>query len=925
MKSIFLTAILFLITISATVKAADKSCHAALPYFHTVTTADGLPSNKVTSVCRDSIGFIWIGTDHGIARYDGNSIKIYSSTSSLNINCIGTISDRLLIATSDGLKLFNPSRNNIEALNSPEPIVNSMQRIDDSSYLLATNNGVYKLQYTHPIQFSNVLNDKFHSKVVDIVKKDSNDYWFITAHDLVRFKLDSRQTTDYPIPDEYVDKLPFKTLETDGKNIYIGSDSGLLSFNPTTESFHSVKECDEWVISKLSYDDNTLMIATEGNGLKCLDLLTNDCFSIANEDHTLGKIHSNDITTVLYDKGLLWTGTSTDGLLYNPTLFDKFNTLRTRDFDSTNSRITAIYSFPDNTLLLGTWEGLVYIDESTGCIKTFKRNNPISGLRSDVITTIVEISGKIAIGTLGGGIQIFDKQTLSLFEIGDDPIFQHGVINQIIPGDDNDFWIASRNGLYNSSVQGLIKRKYDYTDKKLPVLNVNRLLLDSTGSLWIASASSLTVMNTHTGSIKRLSLSSSDKTPIAYLYQDTKGQIHILTEKSIYTYDSSLNPVDEWANEELMRELKGEQLKALKEVSDNVYWIITDNSIIEYSFTDGKAISYTASDGIPTGGTFNADIFITYDSLILIANNKGVIKADLSKNQYENIDSSAPRIVDIEVDGICLDSWLKTYDHTIKIPSKATSVTFTVANLEYCRPLSDKFSYKIAELDTTWFPLNGSNKFTLSNLKPGNYSIQLRNDKSGKVSTAKIRISHTYNQLYPKISLYTLILIVCTLIIYQFRRLHLSLKRNRKILASTIQNKAQSTDSGNENKTNTVSLEPTTQQLLERLLEYMEEDHPYKNPKLTIKDVAQALETSDTELSRLLNTHVGTNWTTFLNNYRVIAVKEAIDRGDNNKVTLETIAEECGFGSKTSFYRVFKAITGITPLEYCQQQKSQES
>ena len=273
------------------------------------------------------------------------------------------------------------------------------------------------------------------------------------------------------------------------------------------------------------------MIATEGNGLKCLDLLTNDCFSIANEDHTLGQIHSNDITTVLYDKGLLWTGTSTDGLLYNPTLFDKFNTLRTRDFDSTNSRITAIYSFPDNTLLLGTWEGLAYIDESTGCIKTFKRNNPISGLCSDVITTIVEISGKIAIGTLGGGIQIFDKQTLSLFEIGDDPIFQHGVINQIIPGDDNDFWIASRNGLYNSSVQGLIKRKYDYTDKKLPVLNVNRLLLDSTGSLWIASASSLTVMNTHTGSIKRLSLSSSDKTPIAYLYQDTKGQIHILTEK----------------------------------------------------------------------------------------------------------------------------------------------------------------------------------------------------------------------------------------------------------------------------------------------------------------------------------------------------------------------------------------------------------
>ena len=107
--------------------------------------------------------------------------------------------------------------------------------------------------------------------------------------------------------------------------------------------------------------------------------------------------------------------------------------------------------------------------------------------------------------------------------------------------------------------------------------------------------------------------------------------------------------------------------------------------------------------------------------------------------------------------------------------------------------------------------------------------------------------------------------------------------------------------------------------MLTALLNYMDNEKAWLNPKLSIKEVATVIGTTDIELSRLLHNVLNVNWATFVNTYRVNEVKKCIENGDLSRLTLRGLSEKCGFGSKTSFYRVFKNIAGMTPAEYCKQ------
>ena len=98
--------------------------------------------------------------------------------------------------------------------------------------------------------------------------------------------------------------------------------------------------------------------------------------------------------------------------------------------------------------------------------------------------------------------------------------------------------------------------------------------------------------------------------------------------------------------------------------------------------------------------------------------------------------------------------------------------------------------------------------------------------------------------------------------------------------------------------------------ILDNLLSYLEHEKPYLNPKLSIGDVAAKLDCTETELSQLLNNHMNVNFSNFINVYRVNEIKKR----------LKALSEQCGFSSKATFYRVFKNVTGMTPLEYCKKQ-----
>ena len=105
-------------------------------------------------------------------------------------------------------------------------------------------------------------------------------------------------------------------------------------------------------------------------------------------------------------------------------------------------------------------------------------------------------------------------------------------------------------------------------------------------------------------------------------------------------------------------------------------------------------------------------------------------------------------------------------------------------------------------------------------------------------------------------------------------------------------------------------------QHLERLKSYMDTGKPYLNGKLSLKEVADALNISPNHLSEVINGQLDQNFFDFVNNYRVALVKEKLGDPSYNHYTLLGVALECGFNSKSSFNAIFKKATGQTPSEY---------
>ncbi len=104
-------------------------------------------------------------------------------------------------------------------------------------------------------------------------------------------------------------------------------------------------------------------------------------------------------------------------------------------------------------------------------------------------------------------------------------------------------------------------------------------------------------------------------------------------------------------------------------------------------------------------------------------------------------------------------------------------------------------------------------------------------------------------------------------------------------------------------------------QIRQKIMDYFEKEKAYLNPELNMNELSKSLKIPKYQITEVLNTDIGKSFFNFVNYYRVEAVKTML--GDpNNKFSIEAIGYDCGFTSKSSFYTVFKSITGETPVSY---------
>ncbi|MFA7686820.1 MAG: AraC family transcriptional regulator [Moheibacter sp.] len=102
--------------------------------------------------------------------------------------------------------------------------------------------------------------------------------------------------------------------------------------------------------------------------------------------------------------------------------------------------------------------------------------------------------------------------------------------------------------------------------------------------------------------------------------------------------------------------------------------------------------------------------------------------------------------------------------------------------------------------------------------------------------------------------------------------------------------------------------------IFEKLVHLMETEKTYKEPNLTVNNIAKQIQTNRNYLSNSITTYANTNFNNFINSYRIREAKRMILQ--NPDLTLNEVMYTCGFNSRTPFYMAFQKFTGMSPQQF---------
>ena len=113
--------------------------------------------------------------------------------------------------------------------------------------------------------------------------------------------------------------------------------------------------------------------------------------------------------------------------------------------------------------------------------------------------------------------------------------------------------------------------------------------------------------------------------------------------------------------------------------------------------------------------------------------------------------------------------------------------------------------------------------------------------------------------------------------------------------------------------TDILSERETENVLFPKIIELLETKELYKNPDFNLNLLSKELNTNRSYVSKAINIGVNKTFVELINDYRVAESKRLLCNKETKQLTIEAIGKEAGFNSKSTFFRVFKTITGVTP------------
>lgn len=743
-------------------------------------------AGNYTGFCQDKDGFIWIGTNRGLLRFDGNAYDIFRHEE----NGEGSLSDsrildvfcdsegRVWVATANGLNLYNPDNGRFQIVSLPEKTfygyINAVnQQADGNVIFMASGVGLYQIKFTdgnpEAVKYSYKASNIDISNNFNAIACRRDGSMYFGMHDGMVYKLDKNGilSSINVSPGSYIMAL---SLEDDG-NLLVATINALYRIGASSSNVTRLSIDGNISINNLSNPAKGIVyVGTSDAGLwqvsaaddKATQASEIYCPFVNLEKASVGAIYSAP-------DGNLWIGCNYKGIVLVPGQPMPFTYKKMSDeFPDFMGGISAISQWNDN-IVAALGQGTIGVFSSNGTLsKSYKF--PFHSL----ITSIeVMPDDKALLGVVGDGVWQMDLKSGSFVKCFDVP-GKYPLID-LEKGIGDDLYVGvhgegvMRYNLKTGQREWLPYEAGSETGFSNPF--ITSLLHSPDDKLWICTYSGLACYDLKTNKMLEV-----DQMP--FLNGSTfaaapaeDSAVMTGTSQGLMLYDLKKGVVKKFT---ISEGLTDNDVRSLVPDGQGGFWIGTVRGLSYLPADSDKVQSYYGGYGL-VENVFNEGVYSKENDRVYFGNNLGLTSFRPGTVPLPGFQQKV-RVSAIYLNGKQLErrseddkkeiiSGSAVLPESIHLPFKDNALTLRMSTMDYRDPSNISYMWRLKRKDdwTTLAP--GQSMVYLPHLDPGMYDLEvcaIENNVVSESTHIKIYVSHPwYWNVWTKI-LYTLV-VLCLL------------------------------------------------------------------------------------------------------------------------------------------------------------------
>lgn len=968
------TLILSLVVIALTTMAAENGDLK----FNRIDTRDGLSNSQVTSILKDSRGFVWIGTPYGLNRYDGYRVRSYfaapNDSMKLRYDFIDDIYEGyggvLWLRHSTRYCIFNPSIGTFSYAVADTLKSYGMKKTDIENLYIDKHHNLWVKALNGPLYSYNAKRNKLIAYDIDYALGGDGSSRICFFSEVGKSVVLITNRGEMLCFNEGCDKLVWKSnylartsntnlnykLYVDPQSNYWAMVNGQVKiymqrnkkwYDSLTQllSDYGIEGVPSDVIVWDVIQDTTgkIWLSTDHNGAYVIDLKARTATQYVNiktdetslSDNTLTRFYSSP-------DGQLWIGSYKNGANQVSTVKSQFSRIPVGD-------VNTIVEDHEGWLWLGTNDkGIVRYNPYTKQTITYNKEN--SGFGSNVIVcSCVKRNGAVLFGTYGGGlIRYHNGHFTNIRATGSDDGLVMDNVWAVSEDAQGNTWIATLGG-------GL--QRIDAVTGKFTTINNHK---NNLGSDYLSSLSATldqqlivgtsvyySIVNPKTFAVKNFIVprDSSRNSTVAQattqVVMDSRGLVWhgSLSGVSVYNPKTGLvSLLDDKSG------LIGSEVCGIIEDNNHTMWVTTDHGVsnimvkklsnIEWQFS---IRSFNSRDGLQQGPFNKRSICKTSKGQILVGGLDGVDIIDPSRSTIKE-NSEKPIFSGLMMFGEEVEPGSNATGRVVLERALSETQSLTLKNYEnqFAIQLATnqgiarnraRFIYKLEGFSNKWITTDESNpNITFMSLPSGTYSLVVKIVNSdGSISAKDSRLNITIDPpFYLSWWAYTLYILVLASLGYYYHRKQSNRLRLEKLKMENDKNK-KIEDERNKLYTSITSdlTEPfeRTFASIDKLMKNEKDDVRYEQELEILSNVERLLGLIDRSFAMAKRERMVASSLrdTEVPDLDAKLVKDATDYVEanlsNSDITVETMASALCM-SRVQLYKRLLSLTGSTPSEF---------